>query len=586
MAAHCNDVARAQETLAPEYDSMAAPQPGVASRALMPQSLGREARRQPRRRTLQASPERDGPRGWAPAFGLVLSALALVATGGCASVRLDVPRPVSHALEEPSQTSLGRAFAAEGATHPALSGVQIVDTGAQALQARAALADAAERTLDLQYYSVGDDRTTDLLLQRIAAAAERGVRVRILLDDIHPTNRDFVRRATALVPGVEARLFNPFVTGGESGIGRLLEFLGDSERLNRRMHNKLWVADNAVAIVGGRNLGDEYFDSNAQANFSDLDLLAVGPVVSQLSSCFDDYWNSSAAVPFAAFIEGEPGPDERQQARAALDERLAHAAIASYRQWIDESGLPRQLRSARLPLHWARAQAACDRPDKAQELTSDDIRHTWPDSSGVPLLTKSELIVVTPYFIPSEKARQHLADMRRRSVRVAVLTNSLISTDAPAAHAGYARYRGDLLRIGVELFELRPQPGAPHPIRHRWRSLSMSSLHAKIVIVDRARAIIGSNNQDPRSRRYNTESWITIESPELAADMVALFEDSIEADHAFHVVPADSAGLASALRWITEDDGKTVRYDSEPGASTWLRFWSGILSVLVPEDLL
>ena len=206
--------------------------------------------------------------------------------------------------------------------------------------------------------------------------------------------------------------------------------------------------------------------------------------------------------------------------------------------------------------------------------------------AGVALPTDTELIVISPCFTPSAHGRQHLGEMRQRGMRVAVLTNSLASTDALAAHAGYARYRADLLRRGIELFELRPEPGAPHPIEHRWRGLSPASLHAKIVISDRARVIVGSNNQDPRSRRYNTESWVAIKRPALAAEMLALFEEGTRPDHSFRVVLRDDEHNSEALGWITEDNAGAVMHDAEPGASGWLRFWLGLLSSIVPEDLL
>ena len=306
-----------------------------------------------------------------------------------------------------------------------------------------------------------------------------------------------------------------------------------------------------------------------------------------LSRCFYDYWNHAAAVPLAAFREAAPGLAARQHASSSLEQRLSGDDAPPYRRWLDDSTLPRALASAELPLHWAYARASCDRPDKPVATASDDLLHSWVDADGKPIPTRFELIVVSPYFIPSRHAAQHLGEMRRRGVRVAVLTNSLASTDSPAAHGGYARYRADLLRRGIELFELRPQPGAPHPLRHRWRRLSPASLHAKMVIADRERAIIGSNNQDPRSRRHNTESWIAIDSPELVSKLVGLFEESTQRDHSYRVVlRAPDKQDDDALRWITEDQGRTVHHDTEPAASWWLRFWASVLAIVVPEDLL
>lgn len=501
-------------------------------------------------------------------------------------MRTDVPRPESYAWADPDLTTLGRAFAAAGDAHPGLSGFRLLDIGAEALQARAALADAAEHSLDLQYFSVGDDRSTDWLLRHIARAGQRGARVRILLDDVYARHRDFARRVLALVPNAELRLYNPFVSAGNSGIERLLEFAGDAERLNRRMHNKLWVADNAVAVVGGRNLGDEYFGVDAGTNFSDLDVLAAGPVVQTLSRCFDAYWNSPTAVPFAALAPAADLHATAAPTRLDLDAGLLQTAAAAYESGLQAGGMAEALRSGSVTLDWAPTEAGCDPPDKPLSATSDELFHNWPDADGRLIPTLDELLVLSPYFIPSRHALDHLQQMRQRGVRVAVLTNSLASTDSPAAHGAYARYRAELLRLGVELFELRPLPGDAHPVRHRWRNRTPAALHAKVVIADRRRAIIGSNNQDPRSRLHNTESWVTIDSAAPASRMAALFDESTRHDHAYRVQLRDPRSPDGALIWETENDGAKVHYETEPDVSPWMRWWTTLLSILVPEHLL
>lgn len=518
-----------------------------------------------------------------PGIRHAVVALALAMLGGCAAVLNDVPRPESFALVDPEATTLGKMFAAAADAHPGLSGIHMLDSGADALQARAALADVAERTLDLQYFSVGDDRSTDVLMKHVVRASQRGVRVRILLDDLRPEHRDFARRVLASAPTAELRLFNPFLSAGTSGIERLIEFAIDGTRLNRRMHNKLWVADNAAVIIGGRNLGDEYFDIDAESNFSDLDVLAVGPVVNALSRCFDAYWNSPDAIPLPA-LDLAADTNESTPADHRLETRLSQAAAEPYR--LRDSALPQALTSGAVSMTWAQAQAGCDPPGKPSSATSDELFHVWPDADGKLIPTRSELIVVTPYFISSRHAREHLQQMRERGLRVAVLTNSLASTDSPAAHGGYARYRAELLRRGVEIFELRPEPGDPHPVRHRWHKRTPAALHAKIVIVDRTRAIIGSSNQDPRSRLHNTESWVTIDSPALASRMAALFDESTQDDHAYRVRLRDPLSGDDALIWETVNDGARVRYEAEPGVSAWMRWWMTLLSIMLPEDLL
>ncbi len=510
--------------------------------------------------------------------------LLLLAVGGCATVRHDVPRIASQAIADGDSTSVGRVFAAQAAEHPGLSGFRVMAEGRAAFVARAASADSAERTLDLQYYSVGDDLTTDLLLQRIVAAAERGVRVRILLDDIQARTRHFALRAMAAQAGIQVRLFNPFHFGGTSSLARLLEIAFDGERLNRRMHNKLWVSDNAAAVFGSRNLADEYFDANEVSNFSDVDLLAVGPIVKELSLAFDAYWNSAAAVPVQAFAAA-PDPAEGVRVRRELHARTAACQSLPPCHWLAEDGLLQDLRSGTIALSWARARLGYDRPDQDKVSVPSGIDHGSIDDDPGGARTRAELLIVSPYFVPSDAGRRHLGEMRERGVRVAVLTDSLASTDSPAAHAGYARHRAGLLREGVELYELRPASGARHANAHRWRHASPFSLHAKIVVQDRARAIVGSQNQDPRSRLHNTEAWITLESPELAADLAALFEEGTELNHAFKV-EQNKAGGTEALVWSTEEGGKAVSYDVEPMSGLWLRLWRGVLGALIPEHLL
>ncbi|MEO8653520.1 MAG: phospholipase D family protein, partial [Ramlibacter sp.] len=403
--------------------------------------------------------------------------LSLFVVAGCATVSSYGPGLPSYALADPDTTTLGRTFAGSVAAHPGQSGFLVHDRGPDALIARLALAMAAERTLDLQYYIADRGLTTDLLLQSIAEAAQRGVRVRILLDDIHGPNRAFAAEALAAHPGIDVRLFNPFLVGGAQSVGRLMEFLASGERLNRRMHNKLWIADNTAGLIGGRNLADEYFDAAPGVNFADLDLLAVGPVVRELSHGFDEYWNSGSAVPFAALTGAAPGPGDSARVMSELAERLAAAESSDYRQRLAAGDVLHRARDADLPLIWGAAYAAYDDPDKPETAMPTGMQHLMPQIRMVPAGTKSELLIISPYFIPSVEGREHLGDMVRRGLRVAVVTNSLASTDALAAHAGYARHRADLLRRGIELFELRPEPGVQHSMQHRWRSPSAAALH-------------------------------------------------------------------------------------------------------------
>jgi cardiolipin synthase C len=521
---------------------------------------------------------------WGAVGSMLLPALLALTLSGCASLRPDVARVPSHAITDAERTTLGRVFAGQATEHPGLSGFQVMASGQTAFVARAALADAAERTLDLQYYSADDDLSTDLLLLRLVAAAQRGVRVRIVLDDIYAPSRRFARRAVDLHPGIQVRLFNPFFFGGTASLFRLAEYAFDSERLNRRMHNKLWVTDNAAAIVGSRNLGDEYFDVHQSANFADVDLLAAGPIVNELSRGFDAYWNSAAAVPVQAIVPAIEGLDASAE-QQRLRERATRCKDVPPCSWLTESGLLAALRSGSLSLSWAGAQFVYDPPDQGKRPLTSGIEHGWIEDHPGGTRTSRELLIVSPYFIPSAAGRRHLAEMHARGVRVAVLTNSLASTDSPAAHAGYARHRVGLLRAGAELYEVRPIPGVRHRLSHRWGDASPSSLHAKLVVQDRRRAIVGSLNQDPRSRLHNTEAWIALDSAELAADLAALFDAAADAYHAFKVELDDAAGT-DRIVWSTEEDAGIVRHDAEPAAGPWLHLWRSILGALIPEHLL
>ena len=517
-----------------------------------------------------------------------LTLVLLFAVDGCASWRPDVQSVPSHALEGAEHSSLGRAFAVQSNLHPGRSGFQVMASGTSALAMRAAMIAVAERTIDLQYYSAGNDLTTDLLLQHLVAAAERGVRIRLLLDDIEPSTRRFAQRAAAAHAGIQVRLFNPFHFGGTSGLARLAEFAFDSERLNRRMHNKLWITDNAVAIVGSRNLADAYFDANGSGNFHDVDLLSIGPIVDDMSRAFDAYWNSDQAVPIEAFSDAAAAADaeETRAVRQSLQWRAAGCEGGpACRGLRVEDALLKDLRAGSVPLYWGRAQFIYDVPGRAKRPVYSGIEHGWMEDHPGGVRTEDELLIVSPYFVPSEAGLLHLRSMRSRGVRIAILTNSLDSTDVPAAHAGYARHRVTLVRDGIELYEMRLDAETPHTRSHRWRRVSPSSLHAKFIVQDRRHAIVGSLNQDPRSRLYNTEAWVAVDSPELAAELAALFDEGSELDHAFRV-ETGPASDGQALLWTTAESGKIVRFDAEPISDPWSSLWRGLLGVLIPEDML
>jgi putative cardiolipin synthase len=519
---------------------------------------------------------------------LAVTIAALVV--GCSLSRYDVPRPPSYAIDLPEETFLGRSFATQLSAAAGQSGFHLIPSGQEAFIARAALAESAERTLDLQYYIVAEDATATLLLYRALRAATRGVRVRLLIDDLYAVGRDFDFATFAAHPNVQVRVFNPFLRRGPLGISRLLEYLGDSDRLNRRMHNKLWIADNAVAVIGGRNLGDAYFNVGGDTNFADLDVLAAGPVVTEVSRSFDEYWNSEWAVPIAAFLGEPPSTGQLDLALSQMAAGAEHFRETDYARVLRAMELGRLVRDGRFPLVPARARAIHEPPARPGQATAEG------EAQVMSVLRKSveaaqrEVMLISPWLIPSERGVGVLCALARRGVRVRVLTNSLASTDVPVVHAGYARYRPRLLACGVEMHERRPgatRAGSARPGFASGASLSSgSTLHAKAVVVDRRVILAGSMNLDPRSRLSNTEVAVLIESPVLGEQLATLFEEAASLDQAFRVELTDPGSEDAPLAWTGKEEGKPVRYTSEPLASWWRRFISGVLGALAPEELL
>lgn len=520
-------------------------------------------------------------------LGLV-AAVLVAGLGGCATPRHDVPRPRSQAWPQPQDTELGQALAAQLAGQPGASGVRALASGLEALALRAATAGLAQRTLDLQYYILRADASTELLMARVWQAAQRGVRVRLLVDDLDALGKDLDLATLASFPNIEVRVFNPFSTRGSFGLSQVLEAIGTNPRLNRRMHNKLWIADNAVAIVGGRNLGDEYFDAAGDVHFTDLDVLAAGPVVREVSASFDAYWNSEWAVPIGAFVHRLPDDARRAAFAQALAERSEQFRDTDYGQAVRDLRLRGQLRRGELPLTVAPVRALADPPSKIAPPDGAPPAPTLVAEALRPHVAAAahELILISAYFIPSEPGIAGMAALVRRGVRVRVLTNSLASADAiPLAHAGYARKRAALLAAGVELHEMRPdavEAATRRPIRP---SLG-AYLHTKAIVVDRRHVLVGSMNLDPRSRLSNTEVGLLIDSPEFGTQLGALFDAAVRPDRAYRVGREETLQGDVRLYWTGEQDGRPVRHDVDPLAGRWKRALSSLLEALAPEELL
>jgi putative cardiolipin synthase len=503
--------------------------------------------------------------------------LLLMLLQGCAPLPSLRDRPISTSLEPARDSRLGRSIVPLTETHAGRSGVVPLKRGGDAFATRVLLADAAERSLDVQYYIWHKDLSGTLLFDALRRAAARGVRVRLLLDDANTAELDEAIAALAMLPNVEVRLFNPFTWRGSRALGYVFDF----ERLNRRMHNKSFTADNLATVVGGRNVGDEYFEAGRDVLFADLDALAIGPVVDEVSRNFDRYWSSDSVYPAQGIVPAI-GPEASAALEAAALQVRRSADAEAYRTALAQSPFVRDLLANRLPFEWATVHMVSDDPSKGMGAASAD-QLLWArlqETIGSPARA---FRLISPYFVPGPQGTAELAAMARRGVEVQVLTNSLESTDVVPVHAGYAKRRKALLEAGVTLFEVKRTAPATssRSLAGGSGGVSGSSLHAKTFSVDDERMFIGSFNFDPRSAKLNTEMGFVIESPALAVQIAEGFDGEIR--NIAYQVRLSSEGH---LEWVERSDGREVVLREEPGATMMKRIGIAVLSWLPIEWLL
>ena len=531
-------------------------------------------------------------------------AFLIVWTAGCASLPSKVDRPVSTALANPVQTRLGQLAAARAALAGTRndSGFALVGNAELAFTSRMTLIKAAQRTLDIQYYAIFADNTTERMFDALREAAGRGVRIRILLDDFNTSGKNAQVLTLAFEKNIEMRLFNPLPGGRESMVLRILSNLKDVGRMQRRMHNKIFVADNAVAITGGRNLGENYFGQSKGTNFVDIDILASGRIVRDLSHSFDQYWNNSLAYPVQSLMTAQEikqlAPKTPSADRDAHSQSLPLAGqvpIAAPAQSFDAAAdaanaLPDSTDLRLLTWTWAPSALLVDQPSKIA-ADADDVAESQETAvDGLLQLmsqAKTDLLIVSPYFVPGKVMMDQFTKLRQRGVRVRVLTNSLASNDAPAAHAGYARYRKALLAIGIELYEMHAEQqgtvrsfGSVVGSTGGSKGGSRASLHAKVVVADSRLLVVGSMNLDLRSKLQNSEVAIAIRNRTLSQEAIQMIEPALT--HGAYRVEL----INGQLMWHAPQGSGLKDSTTEPDASLALRLLLKLFGPLAPEEML
>ncbi len=520
--------------------------------------------------------------GWALGVALFLAS-------GCAMLPAEFERTPSRAMPLSPDTALGRI--AKGSQPDAdLSGFRLLPSGDFALHTRLELARRAQRTLDVQYYQIHDDETGRYLLRTLRDAAQRGVRVRLLMDDLYTSGADELLLALAATPNLELRLFNPFPARRGGMLGRFSASLLDFSRVNRRMHNKLFIADGAMAVAGGRNIGNEYFTQTAGANFIDLDTFVAGALIPRLASLFDQYWNSEYVRPIETVVASSMPREERRRRFEVLSgpQTTPPPRPPAPNDLLGYSPIVEDIKAGRLDLIWTRAEAYADSPERVigKQVTYGGIPLLDVDSVRYNFIEqirrgRSDVTIVSPYLIPGKGGLEAMREVRGRGMKISVVTNSLAATDEPVVHTGYRRYREDMLRLGAEIHELSSQR-TRRSVRLGLFGTQIGRLHAKSAVIDGRILFVGSMNFDPRSDVHNTEIGLIIFSREMAQQVLKLI-DVLKQQGAYKVRFAPGT---ERMEWVSEEAGVEQVLTSEPDAGFWDHLMLELLAPLAPESLL
>ena len=490
--------------------------------------------------------------------------------GGCASVDFSYPKPTSIAVNGTDDTYLGQQLEGLAELHPGKGGFYPLPDGIDALASRLVLAEMAERSIDVQYYLIKSDVTSRAFINALLRAADRGVRVRLLLDDIRTNGYDASMAGLDSHPNIEIRIFNPFAYRSARFADGIIGF----SRVNRRMHNKSFTVDNQITIIGGRNIADEYFAARVDVNFGDLDVIAIGPIVGDVSAMFDSYWNHERAAAVAAFAKMPDDPAaELERVRVELETSRQEIMHSEYATAVSKQVLE-YVQNDTSMFTWAPYVLAVDSPDKAFKSRADSVASIMTPLRESIMSAQSEVIIISPYFVPRKYGIEAISELQGRGVAVTVITNSLATNNHLSVHGGYAPSRKPLLKSGVRIFESRPDAEVSGTDIAAADD-AIATLHTKAFIVDGREIFIGSFNFDPRSANINTELGVIIESPELAQAAAIEVKNTL-AKQTYEVFLNDKG----KLRWRGLDNGQEVILDKEPQTTWSKRFAAGFARLL------
>ncbi|WP_413576251.1 phospholipase D family protein [Bdellovibrio sp. HCB290] len=506
---------------------------------------------------------------------LIIAGFSLLPLG-CASLPKNVQRTPSVSIPADPTTEISRNIRSKLKMHDGLSAFHALFSGEDAFISRVTAIRAVERSLDLQYYIWNNDLTGKILVEETLKAADRGVRVRILLDDLNLGPHEKVLRHMAMHPNIDIRMVNPFAHRNL----RFMDFF-TLNKIDKRMHNKVFVADGEIAIVGGRNIGDEYFWASNEMNFGDLDLWAIGPVVPALSHQFDTYWNAEISYPIESLTENfNPTEQDYADFRNNSKSETKKATKTEYIQNLIKNESENPFITGNLKLYWATAQVIFDPPEKFDQKDNEQSNNLQSQISPFMKNSRQEILMISPYFVPGDDGVEALKKKVEAGTRITVLTNSLASGDVAVVFSGYKGYRKDLIKGGLALYELKPKDHKN--LVKKKKSLGSSSshagLHGKTLVFDRKKILVGSMNLDPRSVYLNTEVGVIIDSPEMAEQFSAQFEENLP-EIAYQL----GLNEKSALTWTTYENGVKETFTSEPETSWWQRAKASMLSWVVPE---